>query len=353
MKIDELLKSAVESNASDLHITVGEPPMLRLAGKLAPMKYDKLTPEKAKTLIYSILNEQQRQKFEEELELDLSYSIPDVSRFRVNVYSQKDGVGAAIRVIPSKIPKPEEIDMPKAAIEFTRLNQGLVLVTGPTGSGKSTTLATMIDLINQERACHIMTIEDPIEFLHSHKSCMANQRELGAHTLSFPNALKHLLRQDPDVVLVGEMRDLETIAATVTIAETGHLVFATLHTLDAAQTIDRIIDVFPSYQQQQIRMMLAGCLKGVICQQLIPRKDGKGRVAAREILVVTKAVSNLVREGKAFQIYTVIQTGTSFGMCTMDQSVRNLVKKGLITQEAASASVSDLKTTIKPLGGKV
>ncbi len=347
MAMQDFLKLAVQQGASDLHFTVGVPPMMRLAGKLVAMKEDALTPDIIKSLVYGVLNDRQKNTLEEEMELDFSYSIPDVSRFRVNVYIQKDGIGVAIRVIPSKIPKPEEIDLPQAAIDFTRLRNGLVIVAGPTGSGKSTTLAAMINLINEERPCHIMTIEDPIEFLHLHKKAMVNQRELGAHTLSFPNALKHLLRQDPDVVLVGEMRDLETISATITIAETGHLVFATLHTLDAPQTIDRIVDVFPSYQQQQIRMMLSGALKGVVCQQLIPRKDGRGRVAAREVLVVTNAAANLIREAKIFQMYSVIQTGGAVGMVTMEQSVNNLLRKGLISPEVAKSSASDAKSQLQ------
>jgi twitching motility protein PilT len=308
MQMQELLKLAVESRASDLHITVGRPPILRISGQLVPMEFSPLNPEQTRQLAYSILTKEQREKFEKEMELDLSYTVAGLSRFRVNVYLQKDGVGMALRVIPTKIP------------------------------------------INQERSCHIMTIEDPIEFVHIHNKSMVNQRELFANTLSFNNALRHLLRQDPDVVLVGEMRDLETIAAAITIAETGHLVFATLHTLDAAQTVDRMVDVFPPYQQQQIRTMLAGSLKGVICQQLLPRKDGKGRVAAREILVVTPAISNLIREGKSFQIYSAIQTGGALGMVTMDQSVNRLLKEGLISYEVAQAAVSDPQSLSRPSG---
>jgi twitching motility protein PilT len=350
MQMQELLKLAVESRASDLHITVGRPPILRISGQLVPMEFSPLNPEQTRQLAYSILTKEQREKFEKEMELDLSYTVAGLSRFRVNVYLQKDGVGMALRVIPTKIPAAQEINLPQVVCEFTKLRNGLVLVTGPTGSGKSTTLAVMVDLINQERSCHIMTIEDPIEFVHIHNKSMVNQRELFANTLSFNNALRHLLRQDPDVVLVGEMRDLETIAAAITIAETGHLVFATLHTLDAAQTVDRMVDVFPPYQQQQIRTMLAGSLKGVICQQLLPRKDGKGRVAAREILVVTPAISNLIREGKSFQIYSAIQTGGALGMVTMDQSVNRLLKEGLISYEVAQAAVSDPQSLSRPSG---
>jgi twitching motility protein PilT len=263
---------------------------------------------------------------------------------------EKDGVGIAARVVPSKIPLPEEIDLAPAIKNFTKLRNGLVLVTGQTGSGKSTTLAALIDSINRERSCHIVTIEDPIEFTYTNQKGIVHQREISAHTHSFANALKHLLRQDPNVILVGEMRDLETIATAITIAETGHLVFATLHTLDAAQTIDRIIDVFPPYQQQQIRTMLSGALKGVVAQQLLPRADEKGRIAAREIMVVNVAIANLIRKGETHQIYNAIQTGSQLGMITMEQAVNALLKKGLITPEAVAAALSDVNIVMKTGG---
>jgi twitching motility protein PilT len=336
MNIQEIFKSAVEQSGSDIHISPGLPPMFRLAGSLKPSTFAVVTPDDSRFLAHSIITAEQKAIFEKEWELDCSYAIEGVSRFRVNLFLDKGGVGIAARIIPSKIPTPEEIDLPPSALNFTKLRNGLVLVCGPTGSGKSTTLAAMIDQINRERNCHIVTVEDPIEFTYTHNKSMVHQRELNAHTHSFGNALKHLLRQDPNVVLVGEMRDLETIAAAITISETGHLVFATLHTLDAPQTVDRIIDVFPPYQQQQIRTMLSGALKGVVSQQLLPRKDGKGRVAAREIMVATPAISNLIREGKTHQIYSSIQTGAQLGMITMDMAVRNLLAKGLITEEVAT-----------------
>ena len=351
MNITAILTQATGRKASDVHLTVGRPPMIRLSGKLVPLLEHVLTAEDTQSLVFSMLTPEQQQRYLQDHELDLSYTVPDVSRFRVNCYFQKGGMAAALRGIPSIIPTMEEIGLPPICAEFIRLRNGLVLVTGPTGSGKSTTLAAMINAINRERECHILTIEDPIEFVYQHQKAMVNQREVGAHTRSFANALRSLLREDPNVVLVGEMRDLETIAATITIAETGHLVFGTLHTLDAAQTVDRIIDVFPPYQQQQIRAMLAGALRGVVCQQLIPRKDGKGRLAAREILLVTNAIGNMIREGKTHQIYSVIQTSGQLGMTTMEQSVNQLMQKGLITYETAVANVNDPKAITKPMTG--
>ena len=291
MDIIELLKYAVEYRASDLHLTVGRPPMVRIAGRLAPSGYEELlAAEDTESLIFSILTSEQKEKFEEDHELDFSYSIPEVSRFRVNIFRQQGHVAGVFRTIGEDIFTMEELGLPESAYHMARLPRGLVCVTGPTGSGKSTTLSAMIHLINQERECHIVTIEDPIEFVHSHLNSTVNQRELGADTHSFPRALKSVLREDPDVILVGEMRDLETIAAALTLAETGHLVLSTLHTQDAAQTVDRIIDVFPPYQQEQIRVQLGSTLKGVISQILIPRPDGEGRVAAREVLTVNAAV---------------------------------------------------------------
>lgn len=346
MPINEILKTAVEQGASDIHVSTGLPPMYRIHGKLTPSQYPVVTNKDGKDLAFSMISPRQKEEFEKELELDFSYAIQDLCRFRVNLFLEKEGVGIAARIIPSKIPTPEELELSPAMIKFTGLRNGLVLVTGPTGSGKSTTLAALIDSINRERSCHIITIEDPIEFSYKNEKSMVHQRELDAHTHSFPNALKHLLRQDPNVVLIGEMRDLETISSAITIAETGHLVFATLHTLDVAQTVDRIIDVFPPYQQQQIRTMLSGALKGVICQQLLLRKDGKGRVAARELMVVNPAISNLIREGKTHQIYSAVQTGGALGMITMDAVVKNLFSKGLISEEVATAAFSE-KVTIK------
>lgn len=350
MQIQEIFKTAFDLNASDIHISVGIPPMYRIAGKLAPSQYPAVTAHDSKELALSMMTEEQKALFEKEWELDCSYAIAGACRFRVNVYLEKDGVGIAARLVPSKIPSPEDIDLAPAIKNFTKLHNGLVLVTGQTGCGKSTTLAALIDMINRERSCHIVTVEDPIEFAYTNQKSIIHQREINAHTHSFANALKHLLRQDPNVVLVGEMRDLETIATAITVAETGHLVFATLHTLDAAQTIDRIIDVFPPYQQQQIRTMLSGSLKGVVAQQLLPRADGKGRVAAREIMVVNTAIANLIREGKTHQIYSAIQTGGQLGMVTMDQAVNALLKKGLITAEAVAATVSDVNIAMK-IGG--
>jgi twitching motility protein PilT len=342
MHIDQILKKAVELNASDIHVSAGLPPMFRLAGELSASEFAVLSAKDIYDLLTSMVTVEQKESFEKEWELDFSYAIKDLSRFRVNVYREKDGPGMAIRIVPSKIPTPEEIGLSQSILSFTKLRNGLVLVTGPTGSGKSTTLATMIDLINHERSCHIVTVEDPIEFTYANQRSIVHQRELNAHTRSFAGALKHLLRQDPNVVLVGEMRDLETIATAITVAETGHLVFATLHTLDAAQTIDRMIDVFPPHQQQQIRIMLSGALKGVISQHLLPRKDGQGRVAAREQMVVSPAISNLIREGKTHQIYSAIQTGGSLGMVTMELAVNRLVQDDLISEDIAAGALNEL-----------
>jgi len=336
MDLAELLKHAVDSSASDLHLTASRPPMVRINGKLLPSGYDgELNPDDTKALIYSILTDDQKAKFEEEHELDFSIGIPGVSRFRVNVFMQRGCVSGVFRTIGENIPTCDELGLTDTVQQLALLPRGLVCVTGPTGCGKSTTLAAMINLVNQERDGHIITIEDPIEFLHPHIRSTINQRELGSDTYSFPRALKAVLREDPNVILVGEMRDLETIAAALTLAETGHLVLSTLHTQDAAQTVDRIIDVFPPYQQEQIRVMLASTLKGVVSQVLLPRTDGQGRVAAREILVVTAAVAALIREGKTRQIYSAIQAGATFGMCTMEKSLAELCQAGLITPEDA------------------
>ena len=334
--IDEVLVRLVEAGGSDLHLTAGAPPALRVRGDLVRLEeYGLLTPVELQKMIYGILTQRQRETFENELELDLSYTVPGRSRFRVNIFRQRDALGAVMRVIPFEIKALEDLGVPVSVAGFARLTRGFVLVTGPTGSGKSTTLASVIDLINRDRAAHIMTVEDPIEFLHPHKRCIVNQRERGTDTHSFAEALKHALRQDPDVILVGEMRDLETIQVALTAAETGHLVLGTLHTQDAPQSVDRIIDVFPSAQQEQIRVMLAGTLQGVLCQQLLPTADGKGRVAACEVMVATAAIRNLIREGKTHQMYSAIQAGKKHGMVTMDQSLADLVRAGKVTYEMA------------------
>jgi twitching motility protein PilT len=334
--VPELLGKLLEMKGSDLHLTAGTPPTVRVHGELERLTdYPALTPRALQGMIYAILPQKMRERFEQELELDMSYSLPGRARFRVNVYMQRDAVGAVFRVIPFEIKNLVDLGLPPVAADLARFPRGFVVVTGPTGSGKSTTLAGMVDIVNTERAGHIMTVEDPIEFLHKHKTCVVNQREIGADTHSFAAALKHVLRQDPDVILVGEMRDLETIGTAITAAETGHLVFATLHTQDAPQTIDRIIDVFPPHQQQQTRVQLSTTLQGVITQQLIPTVDGKGRVVAAEVMVATPGIRNLIREGKVHQIYSAMQAGGRYGMQTMDMSLASHVKAGRITQQMA------------------
>jgi twitching motility protein PilT len=332
--LTDLLVEVLEKGASDLHITAGARPAIRLHGSLQQMdERPIMTPPTIQRMIYAVLTQRQREKFEEVLELDFAYAVPGKARFRVNVYRQRDALGAAFRLIPYEIKPLEDLGIPPSISNFSMLPRGFVLVTGPTGSGKSTTLASLIDLANRNRRDHIMTVEDPIEFLHRHKSCLVNQREVGEDTWSFQNALKHVLRQDPDIILVGEMRDLETISVALTAAETGHLVFATLHTQDAAQTIDRVIDVFPPHQQQQVRVQLAGALQGVVCQALAKSADGAGRVVATEVLVATPAIRNLIREGKTHQIYSALQAGAKHGMHTMDQHLADLVKTHKITYE--------------------
>jgi twitching motility protein PilT len=349
--LNDYLFDAIKLGASDLHVTVGLPPMVRVHGKVRPLDYPKLTPNVTRELIYDILANDQRQRFETNLELDFAYTLPRTARFRVNVYLQRGSMGAAFRTIPHEIKGLSELGLPKAIEDLTEKPRGLVLVTGPTGSGKSTTLASMIDRINETRHEHIMSVEDPIEFLHQHKKCMVNQREVNQDTHSFASALKHVLRQDPDVILVGEMRDLETIHLAVSAAETGHLVFGTLHTQDAPQTVDRIIDVFPSHQQSQIRTQLANALQGVITQTLLPRRDGKGRVVACEILVPTPGVRNLIREGKNHQIYSAMQTGGKFGMQTMDAALVELVRKGLVSREEAEKRSNNPEEMQRLAGG--
>ncbi len=352
MDIAELLKHAVQYGASDLHLTAGRPAMVRINGQLIPSGFaTELGHEDTKALIYSILTDDQKAKFEEEHELDFSIGIPGVSRFRVNVFMQRGCVSGVFRTIGEHIPTCEDLGLTETVRQLALLPRGLVLVTGPTGSGKSTSLAAMLNLVNQERDGHIITIEDPIEFLHPHNRSTINQRELGSDTYSFPRALKAVLREDPNVILVGEMRDLETIAAALTLAETGHLVLSTLHTQNAAQTVDRIIDVFPPYQQEQIRVMLAATLKGVVSQVLLPKADRQGRIAAREIMVVTPAIAALIREGKTHQIYSAIQTGANYGMCTMETALAELFNEGLITEDDALSKANhplEVKTLIAP-----
>jgi twitching motility protein PilT len=349
--IPELLELVVDRGASDLHLTTGTPPAVRLNGVLHRLEnYEPLEPDQLQRMIYSILTQRQRERLEQDLELDVSYALPGKGRFRVNAYFQRDALGAAFRMIPFEIKSVEQLGLPRQVEDFARLPRGLVLVTGPTGSGKSTTLAALVDIVNSERDQHIMTVEDPIEFLHKHKRCIVNQREVGHDTHSFADALKHVLRQDPDVILVGEMRDLETIQTALTAAETGHLVFATLHTQDAPQTVDRVIDVFPPFQQQQVRVQLAVTLQGVVTQQLLPTADGMGRVAAAEIMMATPAIQNLIREAKIHQIYSSMQAGAKHGMHTMDQHLTELVRAGRITYETAADRCHSIEELNRMLG---
>lgn len=329
--IDELFKIMVDQDASDLHVTSGAPPFLRLHGNMHPLNYKELTNQDVQGLIFEILNEKQKKQFIEKWELDCAYTLPGVGRFRCNVFMQRKGLGAVFRIIPEKLKTPAELNLPQSIMDLIDCEKGLILVTGPTGSGKSTTLASLIHHINMTRDAHILTVEDPIEFVHGNIKCLVNQREVGSHTKTFGNALKAALREDPDIMLVGELRDLETIGLALTAAETGHVVFGTLHTNSAAKTIDRIIDVFPSGQQAQIRAMLAESLRGVVAQTLFTKADGKGRVAAFEILRNTKAISNLIREGKLHQIPSAMQIGSSSGMILFEKYIEDLVKKGKVS----------------------
>src|SRR4051794_41104511 len=347
----DILLEVISAGASDLHLTVGAPPMVRERGKLRPLDYPSLTSQDTREIVYSILNNDQRKKLENDWQIDLSYSVPSKARFRVNAYFQRASIGAVMRTIPQDIPKFDTLGLPEILKEFTRKPRGFVLVTGPTGSGKSTTLASMIDMINEDRHEHIMTVEDPIEFLHRHRNCVVNQRELGSDAQSFSAALKAALRQDPDVILVGEMRDLETMSTALTAAETGHLVFATLHTQDTAQTVDRIVDSFPPAQQHQVRTQLSIALQGIVTQQLIPTSDGRERVCACEVMVPTPAVRNLIREGKSHQLYSALQTGGQHGMLTMDASLSDLVRRGKISQQVAESRSSTPEGLKRLLGG--
>jgi twitching motility protein PilT len=356
MNIDfaKVLLEVLDRRASDLHIAAGAPPTIRARGRLVALEgYPTLTPTETRELVYSILSSDQRQRLETHWQVDFAYSIPGAARFRVNAYFQRGAINAAFRLIPSQITSLEELGLPPVVHEFAQKPRGFVLVTGPTGSGKSTTLASVIDEVNTTRDDHILTIEDPIEFLHSHKRCLVNQREVGTDAETFALGLRAALRQDPDVILVGEMRDLDTISTALTAAETGHLVFATLHTQDAPQTIDRVIDVFPPHQQQQVRVQLSVALQGIVTQQLLPTADGSGRCLACEVLIPTAAVRNLIREGKTHQIYSVMQTSASAGMQTMDASLASLVRAGTITRAMAESRSSTPAELQRLLGAGV
>ncbi|MDH3539911.1 MAG: type IV pilus twitching motility protein PilT [Acidimicrobiia bacterium] len=352
MHLNDLLMVLVENAGSDLHLTAGTPPQIRVNGALRPLEeFGMMMPAELRRMIYGILTADQRQRLEENRELDASHPVPGHGRFRVNVFFQRDSVGAVLRAIPNEIVSPEDLGMPPVVNSLAKLHRGLVLVTGPTGSGKSTTLASIVNLINESRSVHIMTIEDPIEFLHKHKKAVVNQREVGTDTFSFNHALKHVLRQDPDVILVGEMRDLETISAALTAAETGHLVFGTLHTQSAPQSIDRVIDVFPSHQQAQVRVQLGSSIQAVVSQQLLPTQDGKGRTVAVEVMIATAAIRNQIRDGKVHQIPSAMQGGSKHGMQTMDQALADLLQRGKISRELAFERCADPEGLKHLLGG--
>jgi twitching motility protein PilT len=357
LSLPTLLKAMTDKGASDLHVTVGSPPRLRIDGDLVKLQTEPLTATETKTLCYSVMNDAQKLRFEEDLELDFSFGIRGMARFRANVYMQQACVAGAFRVVPYNVIPLNDLGMPPVVAELTEKPRGLVLVTGPTGSGKSTTLASMIDKINSTLKGHIVTVEDPIEFQHAHKQCLVNQREIGRDSASFKRALKYILRQDPDVVLIGEMRDLETVEAALTIAETGHLAFATLHTNTAIQSINRIIDVFPSHQQSQVRAVLSFVLEGVVTQTLIPKATGSGRVLAAEVMIPNAAIRNLIREDKLHQIYSQMQIGQSkFGMQTMNQSLLDLYMRKVISLEdclARTSELDELKQMILAAGGSL
>lgn len=348
--LDDILRMALERRASDIHLTVGLPPMIRVDGEMLPLAFRPLRPDETRRLVYETLSDENLKKFETTHELDFGYGVSGLARFRFNVYMQRGSVSAALRAIPTKIPSFADLGLPTVIREMAKRSSGLILVTGPTGSGKSTTIASMIDDINESRQSHILTIEDPIEYLHVHKKCMVNQRELHADTFSFHNALRAVLREDPDIILVGELRDLETIEAALTLAETGHLVFGTLHTRNAPSTIDRIIDVFPADQQEQIRVLLGNTLEGIVSQQLLPKLGG-GRVAAIEIMMGTPAVKNLIREGKTHQMYSVIETSSTVGMQTMDGSLANHFRLGNSTYDECLMRAVDRENFIRQARG--
>jgi twitching motility protein PilT len=352
VNLHQLLRAMIEKGASDMHVTTGSPPLLRIDGAIVPLKLPALSPVETKQLCYSVLTEEQKIEFEKNKELDLSFGVKSLARFRANIFMQRGAVSGAFRSIPFKILTFEELGLPPIAAELASKPRGLVLVTGPTGSGKSTALASIIDKINSEQRFHIMTIEDPIEFMHPHRKAIVNQREVGTDTRSFASALRHALRQDPDVILVGELRDLETIETAITAAETGHLVLGTLHTQDAPQTIERIIDVFPPNQQVQVRVQLSGSIQGVVSQVLIPAANSSGRVAGVEVMVATPAIRNLIREGKVHQIRSAMQAGARHGMQTMDQSLARLVRNGRITLAAATERASNTEDLLNLIGGK-
>ena len=339
--IEEIMKTAKEAGASDVHITVGIPPKMLVNGNLVTMNYAKMMPADTLSVLLEIMTETQRERFEERGEYDMSFSIPELGRYRVNAYKQRGSVALALRLVGTKVPSPESLGVPESVVNLYERKRGLILVTGPTGSGKSTTLAAIIDKINNKRDAHVITLEDPIEYLHQHKMAMVNQREIGLDSQNYANALRAALREDPDVILVGEMRDFETISVAITAAETGHLVLSTLHTIGAASTVDRVIDVFPPHQQQQIRVQFANVLEAVVSQQLIPTMDGRGRVAAFEVMHANHAVRNLIREGKSHQLVSVMQTNRKMGMITMDESITQLFYEGKIDREMAIQFAQD------------
>jgi twitching motility protein PilT len=348
--IDEILRSGLQMRASDVHLSVGIPPMFRVDGKLVSSRYDVVTQREAQRLVYDVLSSENIERFERTKELDFSYGVSGVGRFRFNVYRQRGNVGCAMRAIPATIPSLDQLRMPAILRDLTKKHSGMILVTGPTGSGKSTTIASMIDVINSEHQVHIMTMEDPIEYLHSHKTAMVNQREIGQDTDGFHNAMRAVLREDPDIILVGEMRDKETIAAALTLAETGHLVFGTLHTRNAPQTIDRVVDVFPPDQQDQIKVQLANSLEAVVAQQLLPMLGG-GRCAAIEVMIATSAIRNLIREGKTYQIMSSIETGSQYGMQPMDKTLADMHKAGMISYEDALLRAIDRDNFLRLVKG--